>query len=212
MRRRVLHAVVVTTVVATGLLGFGAAAQAGASRAGAARAAVPKPPEPTASSPGAEAFQPIIEAAVTDLAVRLGVPPLTKAPFLELLKKKSPGGGKYAQAWSYGDPADTCLIQVQPFGQHLDHTDTKFMLYHEVVHCYQGLATNDAAVTDWVQEGSGHVGGGRARARVADHDGTLGAVPARRRGRASSPGPTTPSGSSGTSPTSGSTSGRGSSP
>ncbi len=149
MRRRVLHAVVVATVVATGLLGFGAAAGASAPRA-----SVPKPPEPTADSPGTQDLRPIVEAAVTDLAVRLGVAPLGKAPFLQLLDTKLAGGGKYAHTWTYGDDADTCLIQVQPNGQHLAYTDTKLVLYHEVVHCYQARATGGADVTDWVEEGS----------------------------------------------------------
>jgi hypothetical protein len=116
--------------------------------------AVTEPPEPTADGAGAEKYRPIVDAAVAQVAAQLGLSPLSKPPFIQPLKQKVSGGGQYAHTWDYGDPVDTCLIQLQPAAQQLGPADLQFVLTHEVVHCYQDRETNGADVTNWVEEGA----------------------------------------------------------
>jgi hypothetical protein len=116
--------------------------------------AVTQPPEPTADAPGGEKFRAIVDGAVAQVAAQLGLSPLATPPFIEPLKQKLAGGGQYAHTWEYGDPVDTCLVQLQPAGQQLGTADLKFVLTHEVVHCYQGRETDGADVTNWVEEGA----------------------------------------------------------
>jgi len=142
------------TVAAFAVLGVAGGPGGTPESAGASVASVPKPPKPSGDGPGAEQYRPIVDGAVAQLAAKLGVAPLSPAPIIEPLAKKLAGGGKYAHAWAYGDPVDTCLIQIQPDGQKLGSTDLSFALTHEVVHCYQSRETNDTDVTDWVEEGA----------------------------------------------------------
>ncbi len=123
--------------------------------------AVATPPEPTADGAGADKFRDIVDAAVAQVAANLGVSPLSNPPFIQPLKQKVSGGGQYAHTWDYGDPVDTCLIQLQPAAQKLEAVDLKFVLTHEVVHCYQDRETNGADVTDWVEEGAATWGGAK---------------------------------------------------
>jgi hypothetical protein len=112
-----------------------------------------QPPEPTADDAGAAKYRPMVDAAVVELAAQLGVAPLSKPPVIQLLSKKLPEGGEFAQEWYYLDTG-TCLLQVQPAGQKLGPVDIEFVLTHEVVHCYQDRETGGADVTDWVEEGA----------------------------------------------------------
>ncbi|MBM3675857.1 MAG: hypothetical protein FJW88_13115 [Actinobacteria bacterium] len=111
------------------------------------------PEPPTQDSPGAAPYRPYVDAAVVALAGKLGVAPIAK-PYLEVLDQKNAKGGEFAQQYAFGDPVDTCLIQLQPKATSLSGTDLAFVLTHEVFHCYQDQLTNDAEVPGWVEEGA----------------------------------------------------------
>jgi len=117
-------------------------------------AALAKPPQPAADGTGAQQYRAMVDDAVEQVAAKLGVPQLTTDPLIEPLQQKLGGGGQYAHSWFYGDPFSACLIQIQPAGQKLKALDTRFVLTHEVVHCYQAQETNGSDVTNWVEEGA----------------------------------------------------------
>ena len=143
MRSTRLRALVVGALTAAALTGWAGPANA-----------LSEPPKPTADGPGAGAYRSLVDSAVVQVAGLLGVAPLASPPFVQPLQKKLSGGGQYAHTWDYGDPVDTCLIQLQPAAQKLGDPDLRFVLTHEVVHCYQDRETNGADVTDWVEEGA----------------------------------------------------------
>ena len=137
----------------TPLVTFALVLSALAGMASSVPAAADQPPEPTADDPGTNEYRTTVDAAVSELATQLGVAPLSKPPVIQLLSKKLPKGGQYAQEWYYPE-SGTCLLQLQPAGQKLGAVDIGFALTHEVVHCYQDRETGGSDVTNWVEEGA----------------------------------------------------------